>query len=204
MSVFPGSVRRTITYASTELNDVDGILESVSTSATAVDLTPEDYDGAVVTSSGAWIKLPRSVTITLSEAIGSYDPEVPIVLTGKRGGIPVTEELTPSTADGGETLRGWQVFDQPPDIAIPAQVDTSGAIEIGVGDIGTPQPGERFAMVRLAAAGQINVAYGEASTDPTDSYAALANAIEPIAPTRILTSPTLAVPTAVGLTLYLD
>lgn len=195
------SARRTVTFAAGDLDDDDGLEPAFATSTSIVTLVPADYNGAAVSSS-KWIKLPRTITITLSSSVGSYSTDG-IVLTGTRHGADVTETLTPTSADGGEQLRGTQAFDYPPTIVFPAQVDTSGQFEIGCGNICTPQVGERFHGVRLRAAGQINAQYGEESGSPTDSFASDSGVLEPIAPTRILTSDALGTPTAVALTVYL-
>jgi len=196
--------RQTVTYAAAELDDLDGVKTTFATAATATALTPANYTGALVASSGtAWAKgLPRSVTISRSAATGSYTTD-PIVLTGTRDSQPVTESLTPADADGDDTIRGTQLWDAPPSIALPAQVNTSGAITIGCGDIGQRCALDRFAGVKLVANGQLNVQYGERSGAPTDSHAAIAGSVEPIAPTRIRTSAELTSPTTVGLTVYL-
>lgn len=201
MSLSGGSARRTVSYASTELDDVDGVLEAIATAAEAVALSAADYDGAAVTTDGtAWLKgLPRSITITLSAAVGSYATD-PIVLTGTRNYAAVTESLTPTTADGDEILRGTQLFDAPPSIAVPAQVDTAGTIAIGVGNIGVPAHERRFAAVKAAAAGTLNLDYGDA----TDALPASAGEIEPVTPLQVLTSADLTAPTTVGITVYLD
>jgi hypothetical protein len=200
MSLSSGAARRTISFASTELDDVDGVMAAAATSATAVTLGAEDYDGAAVSTDGtAWLKLPRTITVTLSSAEGSYSTD-PIVLTGTRNLQTVTESLTPSSADGDETLRGEQLFDAPPTIAIPAQEDTSGTISIGVGDIGVPSPELLFSGVKVHAAGTLHLDYG----DSTDALPASAHEVEPVAPVRILTSSELTSPTTVGITVYLD
>jgi hypothetical protein len=202
MSLSAGSARRTVTFLAAEIDDLDGVLESVSTSLTAVTYVAADYDGDAI-SVGLWSKLPRTITITLSSTVGAFALE-PIVMTGVRNGVAVTESLTPGSVDGGETLRGVQAFDYPPTIAFPAQADAGATISIGAGNICTPAFEERFAAVKLAANGQIHAQYGESSESPVDSFASVADELEPIAPTRLLTSAARTTPMGTVVTVYID
>jgi hypothetical protein len=200
------SSRRTITLPAGALNDADGLVESLATSATAVELDASDFDGALVTTDGTlWAHgVARTVTVTLSSSAGSYNDEDPIVVTGKRGGTIVTEEFLPPTANGNVTLRGSQAFDRVTSIAIPAQVDTSGAFTFGAGDLCAPAGDSFHALtVRDEAGGQLNVQYGEGEDAPTDSFPVSGFALEPCAPTRVLTDPGLSAPTTVALTLHM-
>jgi hypothetical protein len=198
------SPRRSCTYAIADLNDVDGIKVSIATVAAAVQYAAADFDGAAVVNSGAgWAKFPRTVTITRAANGGSYTT-TDITITGKRNGKTITETLTPADADGGDVLRGSQAWDAPPTIDIPAQVNTSGAFEIGVGDICSPSVSERFTMVVFrGVAGQMNLQFGEDPTAAqTDSFPLPADAYEVIAFSRVLTDPLLTVPTVQALTVY--
>jgi hypothetical protein len=195
------SARRTITFAAADLDDDNGVEPSFPTVVGVVTMVPADYNGAAVAAS-KWIKCPRTITITRSSSAGAYSTN-PIVLTGTRGGLAVTESLTPATANGNDQLRGVQAFDYPPTIVFPAQVSTAGAFEIGCGNICTPQPGDTFTAIKLrGTAGQINVQYGDSVGSPTDSFAATSGDLEPIAFTRVLTSDALTAPTLVALTVY--
>ena len=198
------SVRGSVSYVAGELDDPNGVKTTIATVAAPVIFAAADFNGAMVKSSGTkWVNnLPRSISLSRSDAVASYTTD-DIIVTGKRGGEDVTETLTPADADGDDIIRGTQLFDAPPTIAIPAQVDTSGAWLVGVGDIGCSKSSP-FSGVKLRAAGQINVQYGEDATNaPTDTFAALADTLEPIAPTRLLTDPALTTPTVVAATLYL-
>jgi hypothetical protein len=199
------SARRTVTFAIAELDDDDGLLTAAATIASETTYEPGvsgGYDGAALDATFSyWNKLPRTITITRSSAVGSYTTD-PIVLSGFRNGSAVTESLTPGDADGGDQLRGTQAFDFPPTIVVPAQVDTSGQFEIGCGNI-CARGGEVFVAVKFrGTAGQMNVQYGEATDSHTDSFALGADDMEPIAPSRILTSDALSSPTAQILTVY--
>lgn len=196
--------RRCKTYLAADLDDVNGIKTAVSTVASDVEYGAADFNGSAVANSGtSWAGYPRTVTISRSSATGSYTTD-PIVLTGKRGGVDVTESLTPANANGGDILRGTQAWDAPPTIAIPAQVDTAGQFQIGVQDICSPSPSETFVMVVFrGTAGQMNVQFGDDSASGrTDSFALPKDAPEVLAFSRVLTASTLSSPTAQNLTVY--
>ena len=191
-------------YSAAQVDDPDGVKTSFATQASEHALTATDYNGALVYSSGTkWLKnLPRTVTITRSNAVGSYTTD-DIVLTGTYRGAAITESLTPADADGNDIIRGSKLFDVPPAITIPAQVDTGGAFTIGSGDIGAPQGG-LFNAISLHAAGDLNVQYGQ-STDAQDTIPISAGEVGELKPcraSRVLTDPALTAPTDVGLTVW--
>jgi hypothetical protein len=197
--------KRSRTYAAADVADADGIKTSFATVAAPVALTVADWNGAAITAAGM-LDLPRTITITRSAVANQYSVS-PIVLTGLRGGVTVTESLTPANDDGGDVLRGTQAFDFLTSVAIPAQAATGGAFLIGVQDICAPANGV-FLGVELAAAGTLNVGYGGndsnvSNTDAIPIAAGAAGVPKPIQPRRILTSAALAAPTIVGLTVYL-
>lgn len=167
--------KRSVSYTAAELDDADGIKTSIATVAAPVSYSAANFNGAAVANSGAdWAKrCARSITISRSSSVGSYSTN-PITITGKRGGVTVTETLTPANANGNDVLRGTQLFDEPPTIDIPAQVNTSGAFQIGVADVGAPD-GDSFVGVKLDAgsAGSINVVYrdGYSTALPCGPYA---------------------------------
>lgn len=200
------SARKTVSYASGELAVTNGVITSFATSASPVTKLPADMTGAaMVSGTGRFAKQPRSLTITLASSAGSYTTN-PIVITGQRDGTNVTESLTPSGTDGNETLRGTQIFSKITSIAFPAQGDANGHFTVGVQDIGRNNPHDTFTGIELAAAGTLNVQYGESSGDPTDAIpiaAGAAGVVKPVAPTRVLTNPGLSSPTTVGLTVYI-
>lgn len=180
------SARATHTFASADLSDVNGVKTSAATIASETTYLPAVMDGAGINTSGQLLKTARTVTATLSSAVGSYSTD-PIVVTGVYGGATVTDTLTPSDADGGETLYGDQPFDTLVSIAIPAQVDTAGAFEFGVGDI-CARKGDRFTAVKCDTDITLHVQYGEGSANKsTDAHAVLAKTIEPTAVSRVLT-----------------
>lgn len=197
--------RLSVTFAAGDVFDDDGVAASAATSAAPVTVLPASMTGAaMVGTTGRFSKLPRSVVISRSNSPGSYTVQ-PIVITGVRGSKTIVETLTPANANGNDALRSVAIFDSVVSVAFPAQVNGAGAFRIGVQDIGVPQPGDRFAALELAAAGNLNVRYGDAPDAQSDSIpvaAALVGQQKWIAPTRVLTDPTLAAPTTVGLTAY--
>lgn len=192
--------KRTKTYAAADVADADGVKTSFATVASPVALTVADWNGAAITAAGL-LDLPRSITITRTSAANQYSVD-PIVLTGLRNGVTVTESLTPANDDGNDVLRGTQAFDFLTAIDIPTQAGTGGAFTIGVQDICAPGNGT-FAAVELAAAGNLIVGYGgnDLSGWTQDTIPVPAVAIgfaKYIAPRRILTQSM-----SVGLTVYL-
>lgn len=195
------SALRTATYASGALVVANGVKTSFATVAAPVVLVAADFNGANMAAGGFVVSLPRSLTITRSNNAAQFSV-APIVIVGRRGGKEITETLTPSSADGNDTLRTASAFDSITSIALPTQGGTGGTFTIGVQDICAPQ-GDKFQGVELAATGNIVVRYGEPVGSPTDSIpiaTAQIGWIKPIAPTRILTGPG---QTSVGLTVYL-
>lgn len=197
--------KRTRTYAAADVVDADGVKTSFATVTTVAELTVADWNGAAISASGL-LDLPRTITIARSSAANQYSVD-PIVLTGLRGGMTVTEALVPGNDDGNDIIRGTQAFDFLTGISIPAQAGTGGAFTIGVQDICAPA-NAIFVGVELAAAGTLNVGYGghDSAVGNTDAIPVAAGQVgvpKPIQPRRILTSSALAAPTSVGLTLYI-
>lgn len=198
-------VSRTKTYTAAQVVDADGVKTSFATSTSVVSLDSSDWNGAVLNGS-AVLDLPRTITLTLSNNAGQFSTG-DIVLTGIRGGAVVTETLNAASANGNETLRGTQIFDQLTAIDLPAMGGTGGTITIGVQDICAPYGGH-FSAVEVTAAGTINIGYGPdhavATTDAIPITTASVEQFKPITGARrILTSSALSSPTTVGLTLYI-
>jgi hypothetical protein len=189
--------RRSKTYAAALIDDLDGLKTDFTGALIDTTYVPADFNGAQALTGGV-LDLPRVVTITRSAVANAYSVN-PIVVTGKFGGEDVVDTITPANDDGGDTLRGTKPFDHITSILVPANALNTGHYQFGVSDICSPQ-GSTFTAVRLYADGQLNVQYGKINTD---SFAVLANALQVIAPTRILTSAALAVPTTGVITVYL-
>lgn len=191
--------RRTKTYAAGAVADADGVKTSFSGSTSPVTLTTADFNGAAIASGGV-LDLPRTVSITYSNTSNAFSTS-PVVVTGKRGGETVTENLTTANDDGNTTVFGSQPFDTISTIALPAMATGTGTITIGVADICAPAGGT-FQGVEVAAAGTLYVQYGEGSgvTDAIVIPEALVGFVKTIAPTRVLTATS---ETTVGVTVYL-
>lgn len=111
--------------------DPDGIKTSFATSTSEVTLRAADYDGDEVSS--GLLQVARNVTLTLAANAGSYNTDPILIFGVDAQGRSVSETVTPSSEDGGETLSSVNVFVGEVTIKIPAQQDTSGAFEVGVG-----------------------------------------------------------------------
>ncbi len=179
------SAKRTKTYASADLLDADGIKTSIATVAAPVTYVVANFNGAAIAT--GVLDLPRSVSVTTSASVGSYAIASPIVVTGKRGGETVTENLALTATGGNETIYGTQAFDSIASIAIPAQANTSGAFTFGVADICAPA-GDTFSAIKCDTAVTLYVKYGEASSAKADATAVLAKTPEFIRPTRVQTT----------------
>lgn len=189
---------RTKTYASSALNDTDGVKPAFATTTTVQTFTTGVMTGAAI-SSGV-LDLPRSLTVTLSNTTGAFTTD-PIVVTGVRGGTAVTASFTPADANGNATLANAQPFDRVSTITVPAQVLTTATIEVGVRDVCAPV-GSKFCGVEVAAAGTLHMQYGDGgATDAIAIPAALVGYRKEIAPTRVLTSGS---QTTVGITVYVE
>lgn len=194
------SARRTVSIAAAAMADVDGIKTNFASVASPVTYVPADFNGGsgISSSTGVLSPLPRVVTISRSSAANQYSVN-PIVVVGKRGGVTVTESLTPANDDGGDILATVSAFDSIISITKPADANTGGAYTIGFRDVCAPV-GDRFTAVMVATTGNLVVQYGEASGSPTDTIPAVADHVYPIAPYRIVTG---AGGTAVGATVFL-
>lgn len=192
--------KRSRTYAAADVAVANGIKTSFATVAAPVALTVADWNGSAITAAGL-LDLPRTITITRGNNAGQYSV-ASIVLTGLRGGVTVTEALTPGSANGNDVLRGTQAFDFLTGIAIPTQGGTGGSFLVGAQDICAPAHSV-FCGVELAAAGNLIIGYGGNDTagwvsDTIPVPAVAVGFVKDIAPRRILTQSM-----SVGLTVYL-
>ncbi len=192
--------KRSRTYAAADVADADGVKTSFATVAAPVALTVTDWNGAAITAAGL-LDLPRTITITRGNNANQYSVD-PIVITGLRGGVTVTESLTPANDDGNDILRGTQAFDFVTGIALPTQGGTGGTFLIGVQDICAPANGV-FCGVEVPATGTLTVGYGGNdvggwTSDSIPVPATFAGFTKRIAPRRILTQSMI-----IGVTVYL-
>lgn len=181
------TARLSYSFASSELNDVDGLKTSFSSPDSAdEELSGADYNGSAAANTGTtWAKLPRQVVIHRASSTSNYNTD-DITLVGRVNGVQVTETLTPADADGGDELASEHVWDTPPTITIPQQPNATGSFTIGVRDIGPPGgPVEPFMGVKLHADGTLFATY-ESSDDYTDELPCAAHIREHVRATRIL------------------
>jgi hypothetical protein len=191
----------TRTFSTALMNVVNGLVTSRASKATPDALTVSDLNGTNANADGTIKPIPRTVTVTTASHASSYLIAAPIVVTGKRGGVTVTENISLTAVNGGETVRGLQAFDSITSIAIPAMNDTAGSFTFGVGDL-CCSCGQPFTGVELSADGTANVQYGDQPGSLTDAKLCTGKVTYPMAPTRILTSQALSVPTSVAVTVY--
>lgn len=152
---------------------VNAVKTSFATSTDPETYTGGDFDGAV---GDGPLAAPRTITITLAAAAGAYAVAA-IVITGTDvNDGPQTANLTPSGANGGETLETLKTFKSITSIAFPAQADTDGAFQIGIGHtVGlrhTPVTAEPFDIqpfVGVFFDGTANPAYVYGATAPAGS-----------------------------------
>lgn len=149
---------RTKTYASAALNDTDGVKTSAATLTSPVEFDAEDLVN------GGVLDFPRTITVTSGANTGAYAVVDPIVVTGLYGGQVVTQELQLTAANGNETIFGDQPFDHVTSIEVPAQADTDGTLQFGVGDICAPA-GDKFTAVQVDTAVTVHLRFDGALTD---------------------------------------
>lgn len=111
--------------------DDDGIVTAFATSTSTATKSGGGLNGVV----GAGIlNPPRNITITTSSSLAAYNTTDPIVITGTNVNDEViTEERTPSAANGGQVLGTLKCFKTVTSIAFPAQGTTAGQFKVGFG-----------------------------------------------------------------------
>lgn len=193
-------------FTRSTFDDVAGIKTSVATA-----ITQQIYgtggtalDGNEVTFKTAGRRLrPRSVTITTAAHTGSYKTGGgnAIVVTGTYKGAAVSENLSLTAANGGETVRGAQLFDDPTlvVITVPGQNDALGSFQFGVGDIGG-SGGKEFRAVKAHASATLVVRDGDGVYE---KLVVSSQAVEPVIFARLCVVAAGVTTTAsIGVTLY--
>lgn len=107
-------------------NDVDSIKTTVATSTSAAEYTDSELDGVY----GEEFDEARYVVVTTSATTGAFNT-ADIVFTGLLDGEEVTDTITLTAANGGETLYGDQLFDSITQIDVAAMADTDGSFQFG-------------------------------------------------------------------------
>ena len=146
------------TYASA-ITVAAGIKTSFPTSASPQTFTT--FNGSLSSSGAVSLPFGQRVTITSTSSSGSYTTNA-ITVTGTYNSVAQTDTVTPLTANGNESLKTTKPFDTVTSVALPAQVNTSGAWTIGVDDLVPVQPFRRF---YVGAAGNVVVKFQDSTTD---------------------------------------
>lgn len=101
----------------------------------------------------------RTVTVTTSASVGSYNTSSPIVITGTNvTGATISESVSLTASGGGESITTVHAFVTVTEIDIPAQLNTSGTIAFATKDIQLPRPC-REVRVGTAGSGALHVGY---------------------------------------------
>lgn len=187
-----GGSTRTKTYLTTaDFKDVDALKTSVATSTSVATYSGGALNGAIGT---ATMDPPRGVSITTASHSGSYNTGAAIVVTGTYGGQVVSESISLTQANGGETVYGSQPFDAVTSIAVPAQTDALGSFQFGVGDIWA-KDGQVWRGVKANGGdGTIGLRF---DAGYSDSLPAKENTFEVVVYRAVIASTT-----SVGVTLY--
>lgn len=152
---------KTITF-SAALADADAILTTLASDVAIQTLTTTELDGVVGTDR---MVLPRSLTVDVAAAAGSYVADSTVVVTGlDHDGRTVSETFTILGTDGTETLVGTKGFQSVSQVVIAAQEDASGAFTVGIRDI-VPNPACLPKGFRIGVAGTLKLGYRDGSSD---------------------------------------
>lgn len=105
-----------------------GVLATPVTTSTSP-ATITSFDGTLA---GASLKPGRPVQVKVSAAAGAYNTTDPIAITGRLdSGVTFTDYLYLTATDGDETVIGLWSFTDITEVAIPAQLLTTGALTFG-------------------------------------------------------------------------
>lgn len=148
--------------------DPDAIKTSVATSTSEAVYDDADLNGVI----GVAVMRPeRTISVTSSAQTGAYDPTDPIVVEGTdANGLPISEDLQLTAANGGETIVSSKAFRTVTAITVPPQADVDGSLQFGVRDVVcAANPPTK---VRCAGAGALKVAFVDGSVDTIPDIAA--------------------------------
>lgn len=146
------------TASITTIAVANAIKTSIATSASPATYTT--FNGSL---GGGPYTLTRNVSVTSSSHTGSYTTASPIVFTGTDiNGNVITDSLSLTSADGGETIYGVKAFKTITKIQVPAQTDTSGAFTFGLYNAYVT---DYVYGVLCGGAGNLHVTYGDGTVD---------------------------------------
>lgn len=110
--------------------DDDAVIVEFATTASEDTRSGAELDGAL----GGTLDPPRNITITTTADASTYNTTDPIVVSGTdAAGTSITENITLTNANGGETKTGLKVFATVTSVVFPAMLTTNGGIRVGVG-----------------------------------------------------------------------
>lgn len=126
-----------VTSLATSIADTDAIVTSFATSTSVVTKSGAGLNGVI---GAAAISPPRGITIKTAANAGSYNVTDPIAVTGTDiDGNVLAGTGTLTQTDGNETIEivgsDGSGFASVVSVAFPAQADTSGHFEVGVGSV---------------------------------------------------------------------
>lgn len=156
---------KSVSYAAA-LADTDALKASIATAAADVVYATSDLDGVI----GTGVMNPaRTVSVKTTANASTYTGHAIVVSGTDPNGAPLSETLTLTATNGGETIVGTKPFRTVTSIGVPAQHDTSGHFEFGVRDVmlGTPPK-----SIRALAAGDLKVMYDDGTVDTISALAA--------------------------------
>lgn len=139
--------------------DTDAIKTSIASAASIQTYITAALNGVYGV---AVFPLPHLVTVTNTSSVGSYVAAAITISGEDADGNTITDTLTLTTANGNETITSVRAFAKVTSIVVPAQVNTSGAFQFGVGDIVLPYP---VRVIRAGSANALKVGYDDGSTD---------------------------------------
>jgi len=103
--------------------------------------------------------LGRTVTVTTSASVGTFNTANPIVITGVDVfGSTISENVLLTASGGGESITTKHAFVTVTEIDIPAQVDTNGTIAFATKDVQLPRQCREI-RVGTAGSGALHVGY---------------------------------------------
>lgn len=155
---------RTVTLAAAAVGNA--LKTSIASSAAPATYTGVALNGSI--GSGRFA-VPQTVSVTTSAHAGSYIITTPITVKGTDAfGNAISDTLTLTAVNGGETIVGVKAFMTVTEIDVPAMNDALGAFTFGVYDILlTPQTVAR--RIRASASGSLVIGYYDGSSDTLPS-----------------------------------
>lgn len=116
-------------FGTLDLDD-DAVIVEFATTTSEDTRSGAELDGTL----GGTLNPPRNITVTTTADASTYNTTDPIVVSGTDvEGTSITENITLTNANGGETKTGLKVFATVTSVVFPAMLTTNGGIRVGVG-----------------------------------------------------------------------